>query len=42
MKKDKNKRTLLNLGHTFAHAFEKNSNFNDITHGEAVFRRISP
>ena len=34
--KDKNKRTLLNLGHTFAHAFEKNSNFNDITHGEAV------
>ena len=34
--KDKNQRTLLNLGHTFAHALEKNSNFNDITHGEAV------
>jgi len=34
--KEKNKRALLNLGHTFAHAFEKNSNFNDITHGEAV------
>lgn len=34
--KDKNQRALLNLGHTFAHAFEKNSNYKDLTHGEAV------
>ena len=34
--KDKNERALLNLGHTFAHAFEKNSNYSNMTHGEAV------
>ena len=32
---DKGKRRLLNLGHTFAHAIEKNSAFS-ITHGDAV------
>ena len=32
---DKGKRRLLNLGHTFAHAIEKNSGYS-ITHGDAV------
>ena len=31
---EQDKRRLLNLGHTFAHAIEKNSD--DVTHGEAV------
>lgn len=30
-------RAFLNFGHTFAHALEKSSNFNTISHGEAVF-----
>ena len=34
--REKKQRTLLNLGHTFAHAFEKKSNFTQMTHGEAV------
>ena len=33
--KEKNHRMLLNLGHTFAHAIEKELNFK-IRHGEAV------
>ncbi len=30
-------RAFLNYGHTFAHALEKESNFDSISHGEAVF-----
>lgn len=33
----KGMRELLNLGHTFAHALEKNFNYVNILHGEAVF-----
>ena len=34
--KEKGVRALLNLGHTFGHAFERMSNFKYFTHGEAV------
>jgi len=34
--KEKNERALLNLGHTFAHALERISNYKGFTHGEAV------
>jgi len=34
--KDLGQRALLNFGHTFAHAFEKVSNYKGFTHGEAV------
>jgi len=34
--KEKSKRALLNLGHTFAHALERVSNYKGFTHGEAV------
>jgi len=34
--KEKGLRALLNLGHTFGHAFEKIANFKHFTHGEAV------
>jgi len=35
--KEKNLRTILNFGHTFAHAFESAQNYSkDLTHGEAV------
>ena len=34
--KEKGKRALLNLGHTFGHAFEKLANFKYFTHGEAI------
>jgi len=34
--KEKGKRALLNLGHTFAHALERVSNYKGFTHGEAV------
>tara|TARA_B100000686_G_scaffold240186_1_gene248664 strand:- start:15245 stop:16345 length:1101 start_codon:yes stop_codon:yes gene_type:complete len=34
--KEKGKRALLNLGHTFAHALERISNYKGFTHGEAV------
>lgn len=33
---DKGNRVFLNLGHTFAHAIEKQGNFSQYTHGEAV------
>ena len=40
--KEKNIRKLLNLGHTFGHAFEANRNFKgDIAHGEAVLLGIT-
>lgn len=34
--KEKNHRMLLNFGHTFAHAIEKNTGFGNWLHGEAV------
>ncbi len=34
--KEKNQRMLLNLGHTFAHAIEKNTGYGHWLHGEAV------
>lgn len=34
-------RAILNFGHTFAHAFEKLSNFEDMRHGEAVLLGMS-
>ena len=34
--KEKGLRALLNLGHTFGHAFERIANFKHFTHGEAV------
>jgi 3-dehydroquinate synthase len=34
--KEKDKRALLNLGHTFGHALERMANFKRFTHGEAV------
>ncbi len=34
--KEKGERALLNLGHTFAHALERISNYKGFTHGEAV------
>ena len=34
--KEKGQRALLNLGHTFGHAFERLSNFSNFTHGEAI------
>ena len=34
--KDIGQRAILNFGHTFAHAFERVSNYKDFTHGEAV------
>ncbi len=33
---DKGKRALVNLGHTFAHAFETHAGFGNFTHGNAV------
>jgi 3-dehydroquinate synthase len=32
----KGERMILNYGHTFAHAFEKEANYEDLRHGEAV------
>lgn len=34
--KEKGQRALLNLGHTFGHAFERLANFRSFSHGEAV------
>jgi 3-dehydroquinate synthase len=34
--KELGQRALLNLGHTFGHAFEKTANFKKFTHGEAI------
>lgn len=34
--KEKGLRAILNFGHTFAHAFEKVTNYTEITHGEGV------
>lgn len=34
--KEKGLRALLNLGHTFAHAIETHTNYNQLLHGEAV------
>tara|TARA_B110000238_G_scaffold16830_1_gene16530 strand:- start:371 stop:919 length:549 start_codon:yes stop_codon:yes gene_type:complete len=34
--KEKGLRALLNLGHTFGHAFERIANFKHFTHGEAI------
>ncbi len=34
--KEKGKRAILNFGHTYAHAFEKITDYNTYTHGEAV------
>ena len=34
--KERGQRALLNLGHTFGHAFERLSNFTNFTHGEAI------
>lgn len=34
-------RAILNFGHTFAHAFEKLSNYSDMRHGEAVLLGMS-
>ena len=33
---DRGERTVLNLGHTFAHALEAAAEYSDVTHGEAV------